>query len=144
MPEPHPATKINEVKLILQVICPQSPSTIRSLIENILAKIGRHERLSFHFWTDDKWYVEVQDLNMMKTAERFDERTASTRLGFTVNFLKDEIVFNYEGGNCWVRGRRWRNFIFKHYDFAFADNEQIDLDSGRRCLEHKHIHVYSG
>ena len=85
---------------------------------------------------EHKWYVEIIDCGKQKRLRGTPHAPAAVLFGMTVNVKTGNIIWNKDGGNCWIRGRRWQNFVNQHYGAEFADNGP----AGK--ADNKHIHVY--
>lgn len=111
-------------KQIVQFILTSNLGDIRRLVEWMSRGLRKFEHIDVYHWTDRKWYIEITD-------DRIKQRSGSTvamRVGFTVHLGDDKIIWNHEGGNCWVRDRHWVQWFKQH----FPDT----------ALEDANIHVY--
>ena len=117
-------------------------NNLEKTLEEIIAHSNKNEHVTMHHWTDSYWYIEVCDMAKLSSAKDANERIAARRFALTVNAATGHIRWNYQGGNCWVRGQRWLRFFKSQFADEYADNPEIDLKHGRKTLEHKHFHLY--
>jgi hypothetical protein len=78
-----------------------SSKAMGELVAWMIANLGKHEILDITHWMESKFYVEAIDTRKGKfiTDQRF---------GLTVDVAKGKILWNDEGGNCFVRAHRWK------------------------------------
>lgn len=119
-------------------------STIKGLVYFLSCNLLRHQELRICQWMNDKWYVEVLDL---KIAEKVKAQTGDVPMamlvGFSVNISMDSIVWNYDGGSCWCRNRRWWKLIQARFPYVAQNNApRPTLDPHDRTSHGNFISLY--
>jgi hypothetical protein len=105
--------------------------------------LRKHEQIEMFPWVDYKWYIEVKDERILAAARSADERIRAVRIGFTVDVVKDAIVWNFLGGNCFVRDRHWWKQFKARYPITSSDNPKGMEWSQTRTPNWKHISQYN-
>ncbi len=110
----HPSKRDKAYCLMIATNC--CPGII-AIVERMFKFLKKTETITIHEWHDQKWYVEVIDQTMLAAArqatpdaKRRDDTICATRFMLSVDVKKDCVLWNSEGGNCMIRGRRWKNF----------------------------------
>lgn len=111
---------------------------IKSLVAWMQYHLRKGECVNIYQWIDSRWYIEVTDEPMKAILVGF-EKARAMRFGFTVDISKDTILWNCQGGNCWVRDRHWHKLFVVKFSKQAADNELL---LGRFPARHKHIQIY--
>ena len=122
--------------------CGRYKVTLEKLLTAINEHAAANESVRMYQWMEDRWYIEVRNDIMHQKATDSDGRIRAMRFGLTVNVNTGHVLWNAQGGNCWVRGQKWLRFFKAQFPDQHADNARIDLERGRRQLEHKHVHLY--
>ena len=78
-----------------------SSKAMAELLEWMIANLGEYEVLDITHWMDSKFYVEAVDT-------RISHFISKARFGLTVDVAKGKILWNDQGGNCFVRAARWK------------------------------------
>lgn len=107
---------------IVRFILTSNYGDIRRLVEWMVSGLRTHEHIDVYHWTDRKWYIEITDHRIKATITSSVESARAMRIGFTVHLGDDKIIWNHEGGNCWVRDRHWVQWFKQHFpDTALED-----------------------
>lgn len=132
-----PYYRSDAIRMLFAIGRPQC----QAALEVVLDRINKGESLEASLWTDSRWYVTITDL-ALKAILPAQERIRAARFALTLDVRTDVLLWNHLGGNCWVRGRRWRNICKAAFPAEWADNEVVPVRDNR--VGNKHIHLYKG
>jgi hypothetical protein len=105
--------------LILKRLTPY----IGELLNYLESKLADYETISVEEWAGERFYIIVED-------KRIKDYPECAVVGFTVNIDEDDFIFikssaKYPyGGNCFVRGLKWKRLLPKSY-FAIFNRENF-------------------
>ena len=92
------------------LILKRKTTVISTLLQWIEDSLHDDEHIDVHEWVDERFYIEV-----IRTGDH------AQLLGITINVDTDEVIYitptknDPFGGNCFVRGERWKRLLCKHY-----------------------------
>ena len=131
----HPSKR--EPTYLLMVATNCCPGIV-AIVERMFEFAKKTETITIHEWTGSKWYVEVIDQTVIAEVEEakkvlllprpsFDtlrraNAIRATRFMLSVDVRRDCVLWNSDGGNCMIRGRRWKNFATSVNGFGAACN----------------------
>lgn len=87
-------------------------SIVACLVLSVARMATKKETIRFQRWNDGRWCLTVEDKSCLKKGGPISDMV---RLCFTVDPIKKKVQWSDEGGNCYVRGRRWKLWL----DMAF-------------------------
>jgi hypothetical protein len=107
--------------------------TVSGLTSWLNEKRNEHEQLDVHEWSNEFWYIVLEDKNIKDNPE-------NALIGFTVNLETDTIFWSNSkekpdfsnGGNCFCRSERWWRLASKF----FGDQFKSDRKFGREGTVH--------
>ncbi len=105
--------------------------TIKGLVTWMQSGLRKGECVKVYQWMGVRWYIEVVD-EPLKDSLVGIEKTKAMRLGFTVDLSKDTILWNHQGGNCWVRDRHWFRLFMERFPKHVVDYKSAN----------KHLSLY--
>lgn len=107
---------------------------IHKIVEQMLEFAKSTEQIKIYEWTGHKWYIDVVDKIRLEKArqqtgfQRSQDAISATRFMLSVDVRGDCVVWNNQGGNCMIRGRRWK---------PFAEQTFANLDGFHEYQDHR-------
>lgn len=87
-------------------------------IEWVAEHLRVDQELVMEYWQGDTWYLTVRHKNFYDY-----EYPEGYFMGLTVDFAKDRILWNDDGGNCFCRNRRWKQLLIERFGLEhFAES----------------------
>lgn len=110
-----------EVRMV-HIFCPK----ITRYLGQIRKKLSEDEHINFHWWTGNRFYIEVED------TQKGWKHPENIRLFLTVDVKKDKVIFNNSkddgfGGNCGARTIKWKRALSKMFmeEYWSGDKEKF-------------------
>ncbi len=121
-------TESRDIARILEVKCP----AIYAILSIIEAQVNKYEKIEIGYWTETYLHVVVSD-------NRFDMSIDSMRMGFSVDFDKDIVLYSQpytKNVGFYSRSNKW-NRILKKININFDKYHVVSISKSKENYEQK-------